>query len=113
MLAFPSNDFRQELESNQEIHSFLEQHFPDTNFPVFGISSLSNNPVYQQLRRQLPTQKVQHNFFKYLVDRRGIAQRLYPKSREPQTLEQDIENLLSEATNLQQQQKQQPVVSKS
>ena len=30
VLAFPSNDFQQELSSNQEISDFIHEHFPGT-----------------------------------------------------------------------------------
>ena len=85
MLAFPSNDFHQELESNNAIQEFIKDEFPSTNFPVFGMSSLADNPVYKQLRKQLPDDGVRHNFFKYLVDRKGIARQLFPKARDPLT----------------------------
>jgi glutathione peroxidase len=94
VLAFPTNDFHQELDSNQEIQSFLHDHFSSVTFPVFGLSSLRTNPVYRTLQEQLPHQYVQHNFYKYLVDRQGIAQHLYPKSQPPVDIEQDIERLL-------------------
>ena len=96
VLAFPSNDFHQELESNNAIQEFIKDEFPSTNFPVFGMSSLADNPVYKQLRKQLPDDGVRHNFFKYLVDRKGIARQLFPKARDPLTLEHDIELLLAE-----------------
>jgi glutathione peroxidase len=98
VLAFPTNDFHQELDSNQEIQSFLHDHFPEVTFPVFGLSSLRTNPVYRTLQEQLPHQFVQHNFYKYLIDRQGIAQHLYPKSQPPVDLEQDIERLLLAST---------------
>ena len=95
-MAFPTNDFRQELGSNQEINEFLEQQFPDANFPVFGLSSLRTNPVYQKLRKQMPHQRIAHNFFKYLVDREGTAVGFYTKKQDPLTIEPEIQELLEE-----------------
>lgn len=95
VLAFPSNDFHQELKTNQDVHNFLQEQFKNKiNFPVFGITSLADNPVYQQLRKHIPDQQVQHNFFKYLVDRNGIAQALFHKKQDPITLEPNIEKVL-------------------
>jgi glutathione peroxidase-family protein len=95
VLAFPTNDFHQELATNRDIQIFLRDHFePGMTFPVFGISSLRTNPVYRTLQEQLPNDVVQHNFYKYLVDRQGIARKLYPKSQAPVELEADIEQLL-------------------
>lgn len=96
VLAFPSNDFHQELETNDEIDTFLKRTFPEINFPVFASSSLKDNPVFQALQQQLPDEQVEHNFFKYLVDRDGIAIDLYHKRQDPLTLESAIEELLEE-----------------
>ena len=96
VLAFPSNDFRQEFETNEQINSFLEDKFPQVDFPVFGVSSLRTNPVFQLMRRHLPDQPVRHNFFKYLVGKDGIAVDLYPKQQDPIFMESGIEELLEE-----------------
>jgi glutathione peroxidase-family protein len=94
VLAFPISDFHQELATDAEIQAFIQKHYPDTNFPVFGVSSLSDNPVYQRLREQLPKAAVQHNFFKYLVGPDGIALHLYSKARDPITLTEAVEHAL-------------------
>lgn len=94
VLAFPTNDFRQELGSNEEIQDFIDENFDQVNFPIFGLSSLKENVVYQQLKRQLPESNVRHNFFKYLVDRNGKAVKLYHKKEDPLSLTGDIEELL-------------------
>jgi glutathione peroxidase len=98
VLAFPTNDYRQELGSNEEIRSFLDENFPDViNFPIFGLSSLKENPVYQRLEEQLPESHVKHNFFKYLVDRNGNAVTLFHKKQDPMTLVGEIEEVLDRA----------------
>lgn len=96
MLAFPISDFNQEYSTNEEISAFLKSNFEQVNFPIFGLSSLSDNPVYKALRNQLPDAHVQHNFFKYLVDRNGLAVKLFHKKQDPLTLTEDIERLLDE-----------------
>mmetsp|Transcript_8206 Transcript_8206/g.11845 ORF Transcript_8206/g.11845 Transcript_8206/m.11845 type:complete len:122 (-) Transcript_8206:197-562(-) len=95
VLAFPTNDFKQEYETDTEIQSFLKENF-EPNFPVFGISELSSNPVYQQLQRHVPDATVKHNFFKYLVNRKGIAVHLYSKKQDPLSFVKDIEELIDE-----------------
>lgn len=94
VLAFPIADFHQEFATDAEIQAFLKENYPDTNFPVFGVSTLRDNPVYQRLRKQLPDQEVKHNFFKYLVGPDGMALHLYNKARDPSTLVDDIEREL-------------------
>ena len=94
VLAFPTNDYYQELGSNEKIHEFVSQNFPQVTFPIFGLSSLKANPVYQELERQLPNDRVRHNFYKYLVDRNGVAVRLFSKPEDPFVIEPYIEKLL-------------------
>jgi len=51
--------------------------------------------VYANLLSQLPAEgPVPHNFFKYLVDKRGVAVRRYDKKQDPLTFEADIVRLL-------------------
>jgi glutathione peroxidase len=94
VLAFPTNDFNQELGSNEQIQEYVSEHFPQVSFPVFGMTSLKDNPVYQTFQRQLPNAHVQHNFFKYLVDQNGVAVSMFHKKEDPLTLEEHIEKLL-------------------
>lgn len=96
ILAFPSNDYHQELATDEDIDHFLKTTFPDINFPVFASSSLKQNPVFQALQKQIPDEQIEHNFFKYLVDREGIAIDLYHKRQDPLTLESAIEEQLEE-----------------
>jgi glutathione peroxidase-family protein len=87
-------DFHQELESNEKIQEFVSDKFPEATFPVFGKSSLKNNVVYQSLKRQMPQHVVKHNFYKYLVNREGIAVKFFTKPQEPLSLKKNIEELL-------------------
>lgn len=96
MLAFPSDDFHQELATNEKIQEFVHTNYPQATFPIFGLSSLQDNPVYQTLSRQLPNTHVKHNFYKYLVNREGIAVKFYTKPQEPLSIREDIEELLQE-----------------
>ena len=106
VLAFPTSDFHQELSSNEEIQQYLTKNFPLLNFPIFALSTLEDNLVYQRLVKQQQEQeeeeekgaggggRVRHNFFKYLVDRNGMVVHLYTKKEDPLTLSDDIEKLL-------------------
>jgi glutathione peroxidase-family protein len=93
-LAFPTNDFHQELDSNAAIQSFVSEHFPQVTFPIFATSSLHDNVVYQTLQHQLPDEHVRHNFYKFLVDRNGVAVHMFSKQQDPLELEEHIEKLL-------------------
>jgi len=94
VLAFPTNDFHQELGSNKEIQEFVHNNFEGITFPVLGLSKLQENPVYQALVKQMPQAHVKHNFYKFLVNRRGMAVKFYDKRHDPLTLLDDIEELL-------------------
>lgn len=65
-------------------------------FPIFGKSSLAVNPVYQRFEKHLPNDVVKHNFYKYLVNREGMAVKLFAKKQEPLSLQGAIEELLED-----------------
>ncbi|KAL7557204.1 hypothetical protein ACA910_001273 [Epithemia clementina (nom. ined.)] len=95
VLAFPSNSFHQELDSNEAIANFWSHEYPQATFFIFASSWLAENPIYQQLQRHLPSEhRVQHNFFKYLVNRQGVAVQLFHKRQDPLTLKGPILQLL-------------------
>ena len=101
VLGFPSNDFYQELSSNEEIKKFCEGY--RISFPLFASSSvtgsnkqpvfefLTNSSAYQAMRGE-----VRWNFEKFLVDRKGQVIARYTSAvspNHPQLLD-DIEKLL-------------------
>ena len=94
VVAFPTNQFHQELETNDAIAQFWHDQYPQATFPIMARSALSHNPVYQRLQQQLPNDHVQHNFFKYLVNQEGIAVRLFTKRQDPLSLKGPILELL-------------------
>mmetsp|Transcript_6819 Transcript_6819/g.12627 ORF Transcript_6819/g.12627 Transcript_6819/m.12627 type:complete len:120 (-) Transcript_6819:122-481(-) len=95
VLAFPIMDFKQELGSNEEIENFVKEHYPQVDFPMFGLSTLHESPVYQTLFKQVPEKRVEWNFFKYLVDGNGQVVNVYDHKTPPLTLSDDIERLLA------------------
>jgi len=98
ILAFPSNDFRQESGSNEEIEFFLDSNYPNLDFPVFAKTRLGLNSVYQTLRKhsKVSDMHVKGNFNKYLVDRNGIAVSLHGKKEECFSFENEIVRLLEQ-----------------
>ena len=98
VLAFPTNDFKQELESNEAIANFWSNEFPEATFPIFSLSSLADNPVYQRIREHLPEQHVKHNFFKFLVNREGVAVRMFTKKQDPLSIKDEIRKFLQETS---------------
>eukprot|EP00614_Pseudopedinella_elastica_P025988 CAMPEP_0172624860 /NCGR_PEP_ID=MMETSP1068-20121228/139734_1 /TAXON_ID=35684 /ORGANISM="Pseudopedinella elastica, Strain CCMP716" /LENGTH=236 /DNA_ID=CAMNT_0013433959 /DNA_START=62 /DNA_END=772 /DNA_ORIENTATION=- len=116
ILAFPSNDFRQEPGSDAEISDFVRGHFPELasgaagfgepggqEFTLFAKTRVSRkrdpaanlHPVYENLLAQLPSESdVGHNFFKYLVSRSGVAVARFDKKQDPLSFEAEIADLL-------------------
>jgi len=100
VLAFPISDFHQELGSNEEILSFVEENFPQVDFPLFGLSTLGKSPVYQTIRKQNPDDPVKWNFYKFLVDGNGQVVHVYDKKMRPLQIADQIEQLLAEASRV-------------
>ena len=46
-MAFPSNDFHQEKDTNAEILDYVKTHFPEVHFPIFSRSLLATNMVFK------------------------------------------------------------------
>ena len=70
VLAVPSNDFRQELASEEAVKNFCETTF-DVSFPMTGISHVRGqqaHPLYQWLGRELGRDgQPRWNFHKVLI----------------------------------------------
>jgi len=84
ILAFPTNDFRQEPGSNEDIAAKIldllgPELYHSPNFILFPKSSLETNPVYKLLNRHMPQTHVRHNFYKYIVGRDGLPVKFYTK----------------------------------
>ena len=96
MLAFPISDFHQELGSNEEILTYVRETFPQVDFPIFGLSSLEESPVYQSIRKQKPEASVRWNFYKFLIDRTGRVVEVFDLKVNPLKLIDKIEELLND-----------------
>jgi glutathione peroxidase len=99
VLGFPSNDFRQELGSNQAIADFCQNTY-GVRFPMFVSTQVTGPkaaPFYRELSRQAG-QGPRWNFHKYLIDRSGRVVAHYPSMVEPDhaQLRADIERLLAQ-----------------
>jgi glutathione peroxidase len=78
ILAFPSNDFRQEKGDNEELLKFAKKEY-GTTFPFFEkgiVSGSKKQPVYRFLTEQksgLLFREVSWNFEKFLINRQGTV----------------------------------------
>jgi glutathione peroxidase len=76
VLAFPSNDFKQEKGNAEEVRTFAQKEY-GISFPIYDKSSVSGDnklPVFKFLIEQKPGmlfKEVQWNFEKFLIGRDG------------------------------------------
>lgn len=97
VLGFPSNDFKQEPGSNQEIAEFCRSTY-GVRFPMFARSTVAGrqaNPLFLRLA-ELSGERPQWNFHKYLIDRSGSKVTSFPSQVSPESriLVGSIEKLL-------------------
>lgn len=99
ILDFPCNQFAfQAPGSAEKIDSFCKLHY-DTKFPRFAkikVNGKDAEPLYVYLKEQKPG-RIQWNFAKFLIDRKGnVADRFAPFEK-PAGLENKIEAELNRA----------------
>jgi|TARA_B110000116_G_scaffold82147_1_gene71535 glutathione peroxidase len=100
VLAFPSNDFRQELSSNEEIKDFCEAY--QLSFPIFAegkVKGFGKQDLFKYLTEDLDGKskgEIRWNFEKFLVSRDGKLFQRFRSSLDPnhKQITQAIESLL-------------------
>ncbi|MNK01284.1 Hydroperoxy fatty acid reductase gpx1 [compost metagenome] len=103
VLAFPSNDFKQEKSENEAIQSFAKKEF-GTTFPFFEkapVRGQDKQLVYEYLTEARPGilfKDVSWNFEKFLVNRKGQVIDRFSSITKPSssTLTKSIEQALTE-----------------
>ena len=101
VLDFPSHTFLQTPEDNAGIQAFCERQFK-TTFTTFEKIDVNGNlahPLYQYLRKQNQQKtdvKIEWNFTKFLVNRRGEVVSRYNAKTTPEMLVKEIESLLND-----------------
>lgn len=91
VLGFPSNDFKQEKASNQEIAEFCYNTY-GVAFPMFEASHVRGdkaNPLFKALASQ-GAGSPKWNFYKYLIDRQGRVVDSYSSMTVPASLEATV-----------------------
>ncbi|MBC8081823.1 MAG: glutathione peroxidase [Hymenobacter sp.] len=93
VLGFPSDSFKQELDSDAEVASFCEKNYGVT-FPLFSTVAVKGDdaaPLYKFLadksKNGAVDEKPSWNFCKYLVDEQGHVVGFYPSRVKPMSEE--------------------------
>lgn len=99
VLGFPSNQFKQEQVSDQDMASTCQMQF-NTTFPLHQKITLNGpnaHPLYKWLRLEqggLLSSDIKWNFTKFLIDRQGHVVKRYSPTKSPGQIARDIEKLL-------------------
>ena len=87
VLAFPSNDFRQELSTDEEIKEFCEAY--ELSFPIFAkgkVKGFEKQEVFKYLTEDSKGRsigEIRWNFEKFLVSREGKLVKRFRSSVDP------------------------------
>jgi glutathione peroxidase len=104
VLGFPCNQFgRQEPGSAEEISAFCEENY-GVSFPMFAkidVNGPEAHPLYKFLKQAKPgllgvfgAARINWNFTKFLIDRKGSVEGRFGSSTAPKALAAKIETLL-------------------
>ncbi|MGY6643681.1 MAG: glutathione peroxidase [Salinarimonas sp.] len=86
VIGVPSNDFRQELASNEEVAAFCEARF-GIDFPLTAISRVTGaqaHPFYRWAREVRPGETPRWNFHKYLIAPDGDIAAVFATTTAPE-----------------------------
>jgi glutathione peroxidase len=101
VLGFPSNQFRQEPESNETVEQSCALNF-GVSFQLteqVRVNGKDTHPVFRFLKDQLSGKlgkRINWNFTKFLVTREGKPYKRYAPATKPAELEEDIRALLAQ-----------------
>jgi glutathione peroxidase len=101
VLGFPCNQFASQEPLNEaQIENFCRLDYGVT-FPMFAkidVNGADSHPLYRYLKSNAPgilgSEIIKWNFTKFLIDRNGKVIRRYAPSTTPESIENDIRELL-------------------
>ena len=99
VLDFPSNQFLQSPETNEETETICQTNF-NTTFPRFDkvdVNGENASPIFKFLRQEkggMLGNAIKWNFTKFLIDRNGKVIKRFAPTAEPHEIESDIKKLL-------------------
>lgn len=97
VLGLPSNQFKQELETDQETSDYCQMHYGVT-FPMtkkIMVNGDDEDPLFRYLKEQSGHGRIKWNFTKFLIGRDGQLIERYAPITKPEKLEPAIVAALS------------------
>lgn len=101
VLGFPSNQFKQELDSAEEAAQACRTTY-GVSFPMHQLVELNGaaaDPLFAYLKENAPgtiTNAIKWNFTKFLIDKDGTVIKRFAPQTSPEKMIDDIEKLLAE-----------------
>ncbi|MCF6165966.1 glutathione peroxidase [Furfurilactobacillus rossiae] len=99
VLGLPSNQFHQELATDEETDDFCQVHYGVT-FPMtkrVTVNGDDEDPLFTYLKDAAGHGRIKWNFTKFLVGRDGQVIKRYAPQTKPEKFETDIVDALSQA----------------
>lgn len=96
VLGLPSNQFHQELASDEEAQDYCQAHYGVT-FPMtqrISVNGDEEDPLFTYLKKAAGHGRIKWNFTKFLVGRNGHVIKRYAPQTKPEKIEQDIVDAL-------------------
>ena len=88
ILAFPSNDFRQELKTNEEIKNFAANY--NVKFDMYSLISVNGknaHPLWVYMKSKqgggILGSSIKWNFAKFVIDKEGIPVARFGTTEDP------------------------------
>lgn len=92
VLGMPSNQFHQELDSDDETKDYCKVHYGVT-FPMtkrIQVNGDKEDPLFTYLKKAAGHGRIKWNFTKFLVGRDGQVINRYAPQTKPEKMEEDI-----------------------
>lgn len=92
VVGLPSNQFKQELDSDEEAEQYCKTHFGVT-FPMtkrVTVNGEDEDPLYTYLKEQTDGTDIAWNYTKFLIDREGQVIGRYEPKTTPDEFSDDI-----------------------
>ncbi|CAJ1180240.1 Hydroperoxy fatty acid reductase gpx1 [Companilactobacillus paralimentarius] len=89
VLGLPSNQFHQELDSDEETSDFCQMHYGVT-FPMTRkviVNGLDEDPLFTYLKDQSGKGRIKWNFTKFLIDKEGNLLKRFAPITKPEKME--------------------------